>query len=436
MPQAADGGGAAVAVEAPSLCPRCATAAVEFDFLQGLAVCQACGHVADEAALVAAPADGAPGGGAFVAARDSGLGAAAAARAPDAVRSARPREPLTLYRRALRDLAARLALPPAAAERAARHLEALVPAAGGAWRRDLLAAAAAYAAVREAGLPLTLLDVAGAAQADVHQLGKHYRAALGVLGLAPPPAAPAALLDRALDALLPPGGGAGGSAGGGGDAAAQQQQRRARVRADAADALAWMEAELVGRPYPQAAAGAALALALDAAGAPGAGARAARVAAAVAVHVDTLERKLAQARRRLLELAPLLPYGGAALTSRTVGAHAPTLFRLARVLRGGGGGGAPATEGVRVPAVVVSRGCRKRVRFDEAERRAAEQGGGGGDDSLALALAADADEALEPGGADALGDAEVAEYLRRPEEVALLAALRDADEAEREGRER
>jgi ribosomal protein L37AE/L43A len=44
-------GSAAAAAAAEARCPRCDAGAVEVDF-EGLFVCQACGHVVDEATLV------------------------------------------------------------------------------------------------------------------------------------------------------------------------------------------------------------------------------------------------------------------------------------------------------------------------------------------------------------------------------------------------
>jgi hypothetical protein len=431
-------------------CPACEAATVVYDYLQGVSVCERCGRVTDDVDLAPQVFDSATSrpGGVFVGPRDSGLGASGqllhGSAAGRLVQRARPKDPIVKMRAVLAALAAQLGLPPRVRTHADRYLEQLTPRLAGAWRREHVAAAAAYAAVRVNQVPLTLLDVAAALQADMFVLGRCYRASLQLLDLRPPQLRPADLLPRTVARVMP-----GAPAG------------AAAVQRDAELALAWMDAHLVGRQHPLVALGAAVMVACEM---NSVAVGLAHVAGALHVWRDCLGSKLQQVRARLLEFQDLLPFAGQ-LTHKNVMSHARTIFRLMSVLEAGppgGGAGLPAREAGAgaPPAPQAPRGqggeepqaaalaalaaaaaaaaslepprgkrprymqhvgggaqavaeagktrpsSKRRKGVQPASPAASDEGGGGGGGSL--------------GSADDLSEAELEGYLRTAEEVELL----------------
>ena len=204
----------------PAVCSKCG-AAVIFDSLDGVSACEGCGLVVEDSELVSysfelGPNDGPTGalvsgtdGGAAAAARllpGTGvglaiqraahtqsevrrrLGAAVALRAAPSGMWA-PRAPTpppapppaqAKVRQRLQQAANQLRLPPPVRGQAVHLMERALPAVLGSWRRDYIAAAAAYAACRTNRVPLTLVDLSDAFQVDVHTLGRYYRALLEV----------------------------------------------------------------------------------------------------------------------------------------------------------------------------------------------------------------------------------------------------------------
>ena len=156
------------------------------------------------------------------------------------------------------------------------------------------------------------------------------------------------------------------------------------------------------------------------------------VSAVLHVSKTTVERKSAQVRAALLASAAALPYASS-VTPRNLASHARTIMRLGGMLaavaeprRGEGEAGAivrvvsPPPEGAeglvgKLAAAGVERralgrsgaAAAKRARIEEKKKQWSEGGGVGGGDEL--------QEGEEP-----LTDADVEEYLRRPEEVRML----------------
>lgn len=219
-------------------CPTCHEDAVVFDHIQGVSACESCGCVVQESELVAPSFDGVDGrpSGVFVGAKDTGAGASAAllhgSGIGRAIQRSRPNEGITKVRQVLRDLSARLALPPPIRDQAAHFLEQLFPLVAGNWRREHVAAAAVYTAIRINRAPLTLVDLSEALQTNIYVLGTKYRAGLRLLGVHPPQAHAVDLVERSVEALL------------------AGERSAAGVRRDTELALAWMERHLLGRHHP------------------------------------------------------------------------------------------------------------------------------------------------------------------------------------------
>jgi transcription initiation factor TFIIIB Brf1 subunit/transcription initiation factor TFIIB len=102
-------------------------------------------------------------------------------------------------------------------------------------------------------LALTLADVASLCHLNPHALGSHYRMLTSMLGLHPPPLAPADLLPRCFERLTR-------DAVAAGDLVAESA---AAVRRDAGALLGWMQRSLETRRFPLGCVGAALVLAAE-----------------------------------------------------------------------------------------------------------------------------------------------------------------------------
>ncbi|EFN58516.1 hypothetical protein CHLNCDRAFT_140579 [Chlorella variabilis] len=301
-------------------CPKCGEGAVEFEEVEGVSACAACGWVVADEQLVHATAwdnRGAPQG-VFVGAEDTGERAAAHALQASGPglsiqRSKRGVGEARLKAR-VREFAALLRLQPPVVDQALHVAGRAVPHCLGNWRRDHLAAAATYAACRLNKLPLTLADLSGSVQIDVHTLGHYYCALCRLLDLQPPLLLPADLLPRSVDRVTAEAVARGALAAG----------TVAAVQRDAGMLLDWMHRQLNQRQFPLGCVGAALVLAaemntvslsLD------------HVSASLPLCRSTLERKLAQTRQRLVQLSAFLPYSST-INVRNVGSHARTIIKL------------------------------------------------------------------------------------------------------------
>lgn len=187
-------------------CPRCHNFAVGFDYLQGLSVCEACGHVLQDEELVsqvmyAGKEDQRPCG-VVVGAKDSGLEASLhmlhGTRVGTAVRRSRPRNSTLHVAKIVKEISVKLRLASSVSLEAEMYMEKVLKAARGSWRLELVAASAVYTAIRQNNIPLTLLDLADATHQSIYTLGRYYRLAIGMLGIRPPPIHIADHLHRAL----------------------------------------------------------------------------------------------------------------------------------------------------------------------------------------------------------------------------------------------
>ncbi|PSC71655.1 molecular chaperone [Micractinium conductrix] len=306
-------------------CPRCgAEDAVELDLVQGVSACTVCGAVLAEEPLVNAAEfdEGGARMGTAVHAADTGEVAAAFALdssgAALTIKRSKTGSSQAKTKARVREMAALLQVQPAVQNQAVHLLEQALPLLTVAWRRDNLAAAAAYAACRLNSLPLTLADVSSATQIDVHTLGRHYLGLVRLLELQPPLLLPADLLPRAVDRVTQQAAASG----------ALSSAHVAALRRDAATLLGWMSRQLERRQLPLASVGAALVLAGEmSAVALSLG----HVCTSLQLSRTTLDRKLAQVRARLVELSGLLPYA-ASVDARNVGTHARTIMQLTMLL--------------------------------------------------------------------------------------------------------
>lgn len=237
-------------------CPTCNTLSVIFDFLQGIHVCEECGRVLQGEDLVHSIFTGDDTNtttGIFVGARDSGLQASLRnindPLLAQAIQRTRPHEASKKFLDSLKIIADQLQLPSEAYQQAIAHLERLVPIAAGAWKRELLAAAAAYTAIRLNSLPLSLLDLSVATRIDVYTLGSCYRYAVAMLGVRPPRVRPQVLLPRCLHKVLL--------------GKTTPSKSTVSVREDGLTVLDWMDRHDIGTSYPLSAVAAAIILALD-----------------------------------------------------------------------------------------------------------------------------------------------------------------------------
>ena len=241
------------AAQQPLQCPKCKGSSVAFDYLSGLAVCESCGRVLENEDLVSSifiEGDQRPQG-VFISEKDSGLGASASnlygTGIGRTIQRSRSKEPMHKLRQHLKLVADGLSLSNDVTEEAEEYLERLRPNMPGTWRREDLAAAAAYIAVRQNNLPLTLLDLAKATHIDVYTLGKFYRQATETLGIPPPQVQAQTLLARAISKLE-----------------LESRALGAQVEVDAAAMMHWIDSHLIGGSrHPLVAVGAALVVALE-----------------------------------------------------------------------------------------------------------------------------------------------------------------------------
>ncbi|PRW56236.1 Transcription factor IIIB 90 kDa subunit [Chlorella sorokiniana] len=307
------------------VCGKCGADAVEFDVLAGVSACQECGAVQAEELLVHGQqfdeGSGEAVGTRYVAAADTGERAAALALAPSGTGLAIQRRQSNSQGKLkgrVREYCALLRLQPPVIDQALHVLEQAIPSLMGNWRRDLLAASAAYAACRLNSLPLTLADLSVSTQIEARQLGRHYTALCRLLALQPPLLLAADLLPRSCDRVT--------------SELVQQGKLSAEVaatlRKDAVMLVDWMQAQLERKQYPLATVGAAIVLAaemntvtlsLD------------HVSSSLQLMRRTLDRKLSQARQRLVQLAGFLPYA-ASINTRNVGSHARTIIKLSALV--------------------------------------------------------------------------------------------------------
>ncbi|GAB4820830.1 hypothetical protein N2152v2_007876 [Parachlorella kessleri] len=407
-------------------CPKCKANALQFDELYGITACEACGHVQEEAVLVHCTPETLDGpSGVFVPDKDSGRAAAASLLPRQGVglwlqRSSSDAGQDTRVKRRLRceEVCHLLHLQPAIVSQAQHFQEQLAGCLERRWRRDCMVAAAVYAACRIEGLPLTLRDLADAIQeSDVHLLGRHYQAALQLLGLRPPLAEPEILLRRSLDRIARAMGH--GTPTNPGQASpplavawagvALDTRSLAQVQPDAELLLRWMKVQLGCQCHPQAEVGAAVVVAAQMATLPGVETQV--VAVALGLAKGTVDRRAQQVRQKLLELSRLLPYG-AEVTSRNVGTHARTIIRLSGVLVAAAGNSpAPAS-----PCGAASAEAATPEGTGKSSRAAAAAASGTGAERQATAVAAGpAGNAGEPAGMVAFAQDDTAQ--RRVGEV-------------------
>ncbi|KAL4452421.1 hypothetical protein ABPG75_008083 [Micractinium tetrahymenae] len=313
-----------------SACPKCgAEGSVDFDLVQGITACAACGTVLDEEQLVHAVFDeqGAPVG-TMVRGDDTGEVAGAHAL-PDtgtglAIQRSKRSGGEAKARDRVRQFCALLELQPAVVEQAVHLMGRAAPQLLHRWRRDLLAAAVTYAACRLNSLPLTLADLSGPCHIPACTLGRHYVTLCRLLGLQPPLLLAPHLLPRCLDRVT-------AQAVRGGVLTAAQV---AALQRDASAMLDWMSTQMQRQAYPLAAVGTALVLAAEM---NTISLRPDHVCATLGLHRCTLSRVLGEARTRLLQLAAFLPYSGA-ITLHNVGSHARTIMQLAALVGSTGSG--------------------------------------------------------------------------------------------------
>lgn len=190
----------------PGQCPKCHEHAVGFDYLQGLSVCEACGHVLQDEELVSqvlyvGKEDQRPAG-VIVGSKDSGLEASLhmlrGTRVGTAVHRSRPRNSALHVAKTVKEISNKMRLSSSVVSEADLYMEKVLKAAHGSWRLELVAASAVYMAIRQNNVPLTLLDLADATQQNIYALGRYYRLAIRMLDIHPPQIRVADHLHRAL----------------------------------------------------------------------------------------------------------------------------------------------------------------------------------------------------------------------------------------------
>jgi transcription initiation factor TFIIIB Brf1 subunit/transcription initiation factor TFIIB len=238
----------------PGLCPRCHEHAAGFDYLQGLSVCEACGHVLQDEELVSqvlfvGKEDQKPAG-VIVGSKDSGLEASLrmlrGTRVGTAVHRTRPKNSAIHVAKTVKEISNKMHLSSSVASEAELYMEKVLKAAHGSWRLELVAASAVYMAIRQNNVPLTLLDLADATHQNLYALGRYYRLAIRMLDIHPPPIRVADHLHRALARYY----------------ASTSVQKG--VENDATEVLHWMEEQFIeGSRHPLVMLGVAILVSLE-----------------------------------------------------------------------------------------------------------------------------------------------------------------------------
>eukprot|EP00887_Chlorella_sp_A99_P002834 scaffold6.g2834.t1 len=420
----------------PRPCPRCGEQAVVFDHVQGLSACESCGGVLEEANLVQHIEYDEQAGrlGVHVQAGDTG-------------------ERAVKLTHRLREVAARMALPPRATDQALQLVQRAAPRVmqqAAHWRREDLVGAALYAACRLERLPYTLVELTNAmGTEDPFMMGRRYRDLLALLALQAPQATAEDLLPRCVARVL----------GGAEQAGRAAQEAREALQKDAELALAWMARQLHSNA-PGAAARP------EAAGRGPRGPRAAPLSLparapgpAPPPPTPAAGRPSSQVKKELVALAPLLPYGSG-ISAKTVGSHARMIMRLSAIAaaaaaaapptaaapaggsdgggargaaRGGGAGQAGGQPGpasaallerqvaaARAEGTLEGRAPKRRRRRKEAAAGAEKSKQQQQDGGAARQAPVEGGEEEEGEPLSDLSDSEVAEYLRPAGQRALL----------------